>query len=524
MATSDHNRLEQLQRRIAELEHENDVLRSTILAAGERVVAEGESAADVADDDLAPRRLTSSEAMLDVLQELATAGRGDDAWLQTILHNATDYAIVALDTEGRITRWNDGAQSLFGWTEAEVRGRHCALMFTAEDRAAGVPEAELSTAKRTGRIEDQRWYLHKDGSRFFGGELLMSLQTTTTGGFLKILRDRTEARKVEQAWRIGEERLRLILESAVDYAIFTVDRAGIVTSWNTGAQRLLGYAEEQALGMDSRVIFTAGDRAAGAPEWEIDTALEKGRAADERWHVRKNGSRFWGSGLMMPLQTGEPVPGLLKIMRDDTERRKADERQQLLIDELNHRVKNTLTTVQALADQTLRTAQTPDAFPNAFRSRLFALARAHDMLTHKAWDMVHIEEIVRGALESWIQEDRVSLSGPAVRVSPKQAIAVSMALHELTTNAAKYGALSASEGRVDIGWTCNGECELRWSERGGPVVAPPARQGFGWRILNRALATELDRPVDLRFDATGVTCILRFEMEHETSAPLNLSR
>jgi PAS domain S-box-containing protein len=333
-----------------------------------------------------------------------------------------------------------------------------------------------------------------------------------------------EARKAEQAWRLDEERLRLIIESAVDYAIFTIDRAGIVTSWNSGAQRLLGYAEEQALGMDSRAIFTPEDREAGAPLWEIDTAMSEGRAADERWHVRSDGSRFWGSGLMMPLQTGEPVPGLLKIMRDDTERRKADERQQLLIDELNHRVKNTLATVQALADQTLKTARTPDAFPDAFRSRLFALARAHDMLTRQAWEMVYIEDLVRAAMAPWIEEGRVSLSGPPVRVSPKQAIAVAMALHELASNAAQHGALSVHQGSVDISWACELECELQWRERNGPPVSPPVRQGFGWRILNRALATELDRPVDLRFESAGVTCILRFAMEHEASVPIHLSR
>ncbi|NGM86556.1 PAS domain S-box protein [Parapusillimonas sp. SGNA-6] len=481
--TSDHRHVEALQRRITELEHENRVLRDTTVAAN-----------------------------------------GDDAWLQTILHRATDYAIVATDTEGRITHWNDGARTLFGWSEAEVRGRHCALMFTSEDREAGVPDTRLANARSTGRSEDERWYLHKDGSRFFGGALLLSLQGTSSGGFLKILTDRTEAHRVTQAWQLGEERLRLILESAVDYAIFTIDRAGVVTSWNSGAERLLGYSEDQALGMDSRGIFTPDDRAAGAPEWEIDTAMAEGRAADERWHVRKDGSRFWGSGLMMPLQAGEPVPGLLKIMRDETSRRKAQERQQLLIDELNHRVKNTLATVQALADQTLKTAQSPEAFPDAFRSRLFALARAHDMLTRQAWEMVHIEDMVRAALDTWIREQRVSLSGPPVRVSPKQAIAVSMALHELTTNAAKYGALSVPEGAVDISWHCDLECELRWRERNGPPVSPPVRRGFGWRILNRALATELDRPVDLRFESAGVTCILRFEMEHEASVPIDLSR
>src|SRR5690606_3482147 len=117
---------------------------------------------------------------------------------------------------------------------------------------------------------------------------------------------------------------------------FTVDCDGTVTSWNAGAQRILGYTEDEILGEDSRVTFTPEDVEKGAPEWEIDTALAEGRAQDERWHVRKDASRFWGSGLMMPLKTKHSPPGLLKIMRDGTERRRADEMKQLLIDELNH--------------------------------------------------------------------------------------------------------------------------------------------------------------------------------------------
>jgi PAS domain S-box-containing protein len=301
------------------------------------------------------------------------------------------------------------------------------------------------------------------------------------------------------------EQRRLILESATGYAIFTIDNAGIVTSWNSGAERLLGYCEEEIIGRDGRIIFTPEDRAKGEAEREIRTALANGRAEDERWHVRNDGTRFWGSGLVMPLKHG--TPGLLKIMRDETERRRADELRRLLIGELDHRVKNMLAMVRSLADQTLENVDSLPAFKAAFTSRLFALAGAHDLLTRETWVSADLEKLVRSVLQSWIEDGRVVVSGPSVRVGPKQALALSMALNELATNAVKYGALSTSGGRVVLGWRCEaGECEIRWRERGGPPVSPPRRQGFGMRILNRALAMELERPVALTFDPSGLSC------------------
>src|SRR5262249_12440204 len=176
----------------------------------------------------------------------------------------------------------------------------------------------------------------------------------------------------------AEQRL-LILESATDYAIFTVDDSGFVTSWNSGAERLLGYREDEIIGRDGRIIFTPEDLAKGEAEREIRIALETGRAQDERWHVRKDRSRFWGSGLVMPLKHG--APGLLKIMRDETERRRSDELRKLLIGELNHRVKNMVSVVRSLADQTLDSVDSLAGFKSAFTSRLFALASATDFLT-----------------------------------------------------------------------------------------------------------------------------------------------
>jgi PAS domain S-box-containing protein len=138
-------------------------------------------------------------------------------------------------------------------------------------------------------------------------------------GFVKIMRDRTRSLEEDESLRSNEERLRLILKSAIDYAIFTFDQQGFVLSWNSGARRILGYEEKEIIGRDARILFTE-EQEAGALEWEIETANQEGRAENERFHVRKDGSRFWGSGLTMPLKARHDKVGYLKIMRDETER------------------------------------------------------------------------------------------------------------------------------------------------------------------------------------------------------------
>lgn len=331
-----------------------------------------------------------------------------------------------------------------------------------------------------------------------------------------------ETERMEQRRRLEErradERLRLILESAVDFAIFTLDRKGIVTSWNSGAERLLGYDEDEIIGRNARIIFTPEDCDRQAPEWEIRTAKEQGRAEDERWHLRKDGSRFWGSGLMMPLRD-DPEGGLLKIMRDDTKRRRAEEVQRLLIGELNHRVKNTLATVQSLTEQTLRTTESPQAFASALRNRLFAMARAHDLLTRERWEGASLEDILRAALAPWLQESRITLSGPYLHLGAQQALALTMAFHELATNAVKHGSLSAPEGRLKVAWKVGADVVIEWNETGGPMVSPPQKQGFGSRVLNRALAAELGGSVELDFDGRGLRCVIRFERDPEPARP-----
>ena len=203
---------------------------------------------------------------------------------------------------------------------------------------------------------------------------------------------------------------------------------------------------------------------------------------------------------------------------DITDAKRSAEHQQLLIHELNHRVKNTLATVQSIAGQSLRRLDGPEASAAraAFEARLLALARVHNVLTRESWDGAELGNVVADAIAPLDapdgQRSRFLVSGPALRLSPRLALSIAMALHELGTNAVKYGALSQEGGRVTIAWTVDREPQtrltLRWSEDGGPPVAPPTRTGFGSRLIERSLARDLDGEVNLLFANAGVVCTI----------------
>ena len=192
-------------------------------------------------------------------------------------------------------------------------------------------------------------------------------------------------------------------------------------------------------------------------------------------------------------------------------RRDNEARLTLLIDELNHRVKNTLATVQSIVSQALRRAAAGADVREAIESRLIALAQSHDLLTQENWESVSLHDVASQAVLPFDNADgdarRFTIRGDAVRCRPKQALALGMAFHELATNAAKYGALSNGTGHVEIAWTVEGgRLRLCWQELGGPPVQPPSRAGFGSRLIERGMARELDGTVSIDYPPHGVTC------------------
>jgi two-component sensor histidine kinase len=191
---------------------------------------------------------------------------------------------------------------------------------------------------------------------------------------------------------------------------------------------------------------------------------------------------------------------------DVTDRVHAERQQKLLVDELNHRVKNTLATVQAIAAQTLRSTADMETFREAFESRLMALSATHDLLTATNWRSAGLRDVLRVEFRPYGAE-RYRLEGPEVSLTPAEALALGLLFHELATNAAKYGALSTSSGCVEIAWTTNDKgLELTWRERGGPAVMAPTRRGFGSRLIERSLKGALAGDAVLEFAPTGLVC------------------
>jgi two-component sensor histidine kinase/PAS domain-containing protein len=192
--------------------------------------------------------------------------------------------------------------------------------------------------------------------------------------------------------------------------------------------------------------------------------------------------------------------------RDLTERKQAEEHQRLLLDELKHRVKNTLATVQAITSQTLRTARDLSSAREAVERRIHSMALAHDLLTSRDWKGANLTLVVSRALETF-SPAQVSISGEPVELSPRHTLALSLALHELATNATKYGALSCPGGQVNVAWAVkDGKLRLNWEESGGPSVAPPTQKGFGSRLLEALLSRELGGTMKLNYNVSGVRC------------------
>jgi PAS domain S-box-containing protein len=219
-----------------------------------------------------------------------------------------------------------------------------------------------------------------------------------------------------------------------------------------------------------------------------------------------------------PAQRGRHMIGFL---RDVTERKRAEAHQRMLIDELNHRVKNTLAAVQSIAAQTLRGRGPVADLGDMFMSRLMSLAQTHELLTRSRWEGATVREVLEMELSPYRGEAgraRANCRGPHVRLGPKSVQALGMAFHELATNAAKYGALSVAGGHVEVTWTIQPDAagrrrlELCWAETGGPEVSPPARRGFGTRMIEGGLAGELRGEVRLAFEPDGVQCLIGFPL------------
>jgi PAS domain S-box-containing protein len=317
----------------------------------------------------------------------------------------------------------------------------------------------------------------------------------------------------ENALRESEQRLRATYEHAA-IGIAEFDLNGRFLRVNECLCAITGYNEGELLARTCHAITHPDDQPADLEQINRLMAGEIETYALEQRYVRRDGRAVWVavSASRVDDEFGRPLYGI-RVVRDISERKRAEEKRRLLVNELNHRVKNTLATVQSIVTQTLRNAGSPPQVRDDIVSRLLALSRVHDVLTKENWEGASLAETVSWALAPYLDHPggRVDVHGPDVRLTPQQVLAVAMALQELATNAAKYGALSNETGRVEIGWTVTDAQDVRrlhliWQESGGPPVTVPTRQGFGTRLIERSLAAELEGDVRIDFAPSGVRC------------------
>ena len=280
---------------------------------------------------------------------------------------------------------------------------------------------------------------------------------------------------------------------------------------------LIGYDRDEVLGKSLNFLMANSSDAEALTriKAEFEGSSSSGTEVLCR---RRDGSEFWAAIFVSPVRDagGDVVQYFVSLI--DLSKHKEDEvRSRMLIDELNHRVKNTLSTVQSIVWQTLRTTTDPKAIRQSIESRLFALSRSHDLLTREKWESAGLLDIAHDALEpfgvSGGRADRIVISGENIRFPPKAALALSIAFNELATNAVKYGALSNAVGSILIGWTmetapAGKRLLLNWTEKGGPQVTPSAHKGFGSRVLERGLAHELEGTVHLDYRPDGLGCTM----------------
>ena len=277
-----------------------------------------------------------------------------DADFHRMVDAVRDYAIFMLDANGRIVSWNQGAELNKGYRAEEIIGRHFSVFYPQDRIDENWPEQELALAREHGRIEDEGWRIRKDGSRFWASVIITALYRGdgSLRGYAKVTRDLTERRRHEELLRQSDERFRLMVESVRDYAIFMLDPAGNIATWNLGAQLNKGYTTEEILGQHFSVFYTPEDIARDWPARELELALRDGRFEDEGWRVRKDGSRFWANVVITALHDSDGGHrGFAKVTRDLTQQRRIDaledEGRQLtrFLAVLGHELRNPLSSI-----------------------------------------------------------------------------------------------------------------------------------------------------------------------------------
>jgi PAS domain S-box-containing protein len=317
----------------------------------------------------------------------------------------------------------------------------------------------------------------------------------------------------------SNERFRLVVENAKDFAILISDPDDIVTDWFPGAEAIFGWSEHEMIGRSASTIFTPEDNESGATAGEIAMAAAQGKAPDVRWHVTKAGRRVYMDGQTIALRTPDGMlQGFLKIAQNLTDRKRMEERQVVLLAELQHRVRNVLAMVAAVVRRSSLNVSTGE-FRDHLSGRIAAMARTQVLLTRGAGMGVDMSDMIRDELLIQAADrDQIVLSGPALTLAPKAAEVLTLAIHELATNASKYGALVTKNGYVTVQWDIDRRAEqdwliLCWAETGVAFEDNVSRgRGFGTELVTRRVPYELRGSGEMKFEPDGLRCRISFPL------------
>nr|WP_250808700.1 PAS domain-containing protein [Neorhizobium tomejilense] len=471
-------------------------------------------------DEPSRAAVTAAEAV--VLLALATALLGASIWAKRRMQRDIDAKFYRLERfmqafgqtqdmlrslDGRIVSWGIGAERLYGYSEKEALGKDGVEFL--HTRCQTSLEEINSALVRDGEWQGELTRRHKDGREIH----IVSRWSLSRGEAgepevaIEVSHDITSIRLAERQLHQTNILLRTILETAPGL-IYAKDMEGRIILANVTALDLIGRLWSEVEGRTD-MEFLDSKSQAGAVMANDRRIMDQAKTEEFEEAISHAGHhpRIWSS-TKAPLRDADgKVIGLVGVSVEITERKRIEERLQLMVNELNHRVKNTLATIQAIASQTLRGGD-PIVRQNLER-RLMALAAAHDVLTRENWEGANIDDVVTGALAPFGEggDYRFAVSGPPIRLLPRAALALAMGLHELTTNALKYGALSTLNGQVAINWQivegAKPLLRLTWAESGGPPVVAPSKRGFGVRLIERSLAQDLGGKASVIFDQSA---------------------
>jgi PAS domain S-box-containing protein len=445
-------------------------------------------------------RQDDEQRLQKIIQEGDVEALFERMWLSSIV-DFSDDAIISKNLDGTITSWNKGAERLFGYLAEEAIGKSVTILIPPdrhyeEDRI-------LKLIRRGERIEHYETVRRRKDGSLVDISLTISPLRGAEGkvvGASKVARDITERKRERELLRRQAD----LLDQSHD-AIFTWKIGGGIVYWSKGAERLYNYTAEEAIGRSSHELLRTRSP---VPMQEIELQIAReGSWYGELTHTTCDGRTVVVESRLVRVQySGEAYT--LETNRDITERKAHEQHVDLLTREAEHRAKNLLANVGAMVQ--LSQADTPDGLKKAIGGRIAALASVHSLFAQSRWTGAELGTLVKQELSPYSgeREVRTRIDGPAVMLKPDAAQAVAVALHELATNAAKYGSLSVVKGHVRVEWlhSADGQLVLRWTEAGGPPVDPPTRTGFGTNMIETMIRGGAKGEVRLDWRVEGLAC------------------